>query len=670
MRKGECIEKADSDFFQTKRVSVGFGKKLHGQVETREKEEALYPAWDGLDGSVLRFYAFAKHSAYSGGRDVDLVREFVILYYLVDDTVSIFEPKVPNSGMNQGVFLKRSRIDTFDIAGVQIGENVTIHGHEFRILDADKFTRDYYLSEGKRLFEPMALPGTKASSNTENSQVQGHVKLESLGKSIHVDSRKEMQYLENDKKVCRFFAVLREDAEARFFIIFFFLADGSVEIREKVEPNSGRHGCSLFFRRGKLDSYGDPCSKERPALDLGAFNVGSEINLCFKKFFLFDADSFTRDWFASRLKIVLRSKIDVQMEPSEKVVRNLEQPEYTGFGSWEDSLGSVQHLCPKQPKRDAAKMFFNEGKVLRFKCRFESPKMEDRDRRFVLSFHLGDDQVSIHEPCVRNSGILGGRFLEKGVYLNELTKEILSQKDLKIGNVIEIAGRRLVLEECDSFTSRFFEPSLGCAEEGRSILPIANEVQRKLVQLMPKIHDTFRRVDKDGTDRITVDKFREILQQFGFVLSADDCLQLMRIFDANQNGLISYQEFCDALSRENLGLPSEFVSMDDYKKRTTTSLENQSENALRTKAGKHLTEVLHARSTLSQRLMKELGTLSNQSKFINSDILKRALDNLGIRISQADLERIIDLAKKPEESHQAFDHFEFLKKLRILFHTV
>lgn len=38
---------------------------------------------------------------------------------------------------------------------------------------------------------------------------------------------------------------------------------------------------------------------------------------------------------------------------------------------------------------------------------------EDKGRRFILSFYLSDDMISIFEPQVRNSGIIGGKFLEK-----------------------------------------------------------------------------------------------------------------------------------------------------------------------------------------------------------------------------------------------------------------
>lgn len=36
-----------------------------------------------------------------------------------------------------------------------------------------------------------------------------------------------------------------------------------------------------------------------------------------------------------------------------------------------------------------------------------------RDRKFVLSYFCGDDTLAIFEPPQRNSGITGGKFLER-----------------------------------------------------------------------------------------------------------------------------------------------------------------------------------------------------------------------------------------------------------------
>ena len=41
-----------------------------------------------------------------------------------------------------------------------------------------------------------------------------------------------------------------------------------------------------------------------------------------------------------------------------------------------------------------------------------------RERKFVLSYFLADDTLSIFEPPQRNTGITGGKYLERSKVLN------------------------------------------------------------------------------------------------------------------------------------------------------------------------------------------------------------------------------------------------------------
>ena len=647
VHKGACLEKPQSDRPRLKLVKC--------DSSTGVLDESLKPSWDALDRSVLRFFAYIEEADAPGSLQAPRVRAFVILYYLSDDTVSIFEPRVENSGMIQGPFLKRSRVPGFDVQAVRIGSCVSIHQHNFVVSDADKFTRDYFNSLGVCLGEAKSVPMDRFGQRNQHDDRYELPSYEPLGKSVHIDTKKVMRFLENDKKVCRFFAVQRSEQETRFFVLLYYLADNTVEIRESVQPNSGRDECSVFFNRGILDTNGRPAGPESTLIEVRNWRVGSSISLCSNEFWVYDADKFTRNWFAVKFGISLDPALSVEVKTKQTWKPcATETPPYTGFGSWEDSLGSVKSLCPKPPKKHP----LPDGRLLRFRCRLESPTVEDKDRRFVFSFHSADKQLAIHEPSVRNSGIIGGKFLEKGLYINELTGEVLKEGDLKNGSTVRILGRSFLVEQSDALACR----------EGSSLLPIANEVQRKLIQLMPQIHDTFRRFDKDATDLITVDKFRDILVQFGFNLSEEECLGIMQVFDSNHNGLISYQEFCDALSHEQLSLPE--VAIKDYKERTRKTLESKSEHDMQIHAARKLTEILYSKNSLSQRLMKELGVLSNHSKIIDSSLFKRALDNLGISQSQNDIDRVVDLAKQQDESINAFDYFLFLRNITILYHNV
>lgn len=90
-----------------------------------------------------------------------------------------------------------------------------------------------------------------------------------------------------------------------------------------------------------------------------------------------------------------------------------EIPPYNGYGSLEDSLQNCLHLIPEPPKKDYIKLMENEHRVLRYEAALDSIKPEDHGRRFVISYRLADDTVSVYEPPTRNSGIIGGKFLER-----------------------------------------------------------------------------------------------------------------------------------------------------------------------------------------------------------------------------------------------------------------
>ena len=63
---------------------------------------------------------------------------------------------------------------------------------------------------------------------------------------------------------------------------------------------------------------------------------------------------------------------------------------------------------------------FNDVSILRLICCFvlsfnlfkDSKYPQDAGRRFIISYRLADDMMSIFELRQRNSGIIGGKFLE------------------------------------------------------------------------------------------------------------------------------------------------------------------------------------------------------------------------------------------------------------------
>ena len=86
-----------------------------------------------------------------------------VFYYLDDDTLHITEKRVDNSGIPQGVFLKRHKVPKADgqhysWQDLQLGMDLSVYGRVFRIVDSDDFTRKFYSNEGVALGQPEGYP--------------------------------------------------------------------------------------------------------------------------------------------------------------------------------------------------------------------------------------------------------------------------------------------------------------------------------------------------------------------------------------------------------------------------------------------------------------------------------------------------------------------------------
>jgi hypothetical protein len=130
-------------------------------------------------------------------------------------------------------------------------------------------------------------------------------------------------------------------------------------------------------------------------------------------------------------------------------------PEYNGWGSEEDSLGSCVSLIPKPPKKDFVKAQRYDNTVLRFAAVLNTPRQVDRERRFVITYYLADDTLHVFEPHQRNSGIVGGKWLERSRV--KVGARYLGTEDLHIGAEILLSGFPFVLIGADEYALRFMD---------------------------------------------------------------------------------------------------------------------------------------------------------------------------------------------------------------------
>ncbi|CAG5136782.1 unnamed protein product, partial [Candidula unifasciata] len=91
----------------------------------------------------------------------------------------------------------------------------------------------------------------------------------------------------------------------------------------------------------------------------------------------------------------------------------------------------------------------------------DSARPEDRGRRFIISYRLADDMLTIFEPQAKNSGIIGGKFLERTrVAKPGSTAEkpsFYGPQDFYIGAVIDIFKHRFIITNADAYVLKFIE---------------------------------------------------------------------------------------------------------------------------------------------------------------------------------------------------------------------
>lgn len=113
---------------------------------------------------MLNFNAFFQEPVVESPNENYRLRKCNIYYYLEDDTLHILEARIQNSGIPQGIFLKRHlvpkpcSIESYTWKDLAVGIDIEFYGRVFHITDADEFTRSFYSNEGIELSQSESLP--------------------------------------------------------------------------------------------------------------------------------------------------------------------------------------------------------------------------------------------------------------------------------------------------------------------------------------------------------------------------------------------------------------------------------------------------------------------------------------------------------------------------------
>lgn len=293
------------------------------------------------------------------------------------------------------------------------------------IVDADGKTREYFRNELNRPMPPsLGIPDDGYADLRASRSIPKKARPQS--------ARMKGEFYNKDLLVLVFKCAYQDDklyGERRDYLLYYYVLNDTVEIKEVAAQ--GRHNFPNLLRRQKLpkdsfyvpngiggaiDTTNDNMREQVSYVTWRDLICGSSLNIYGRKVLLVSCDSSTMDWYAKQG--VIQKPLKLSVEENEGPA-GPKVPAYNGYGSEDDLYAMGMSLEPAIIDRkleDFARFMRAKGKVLRFLAKLVDAKGQDKDREFVINYFLATDQVSVYEPPIRNSGIVGGLFLAKGRY--------------------------------------------------------------------------------------------------------------------------------------------------------------------------------------------------------------------------------------------------------------
>ena len=138
--------------------------------------------------------------------------------------------------------------------------------------------------------------------------------------------------------------------------------------------------------------------------------------------------------------------------------------------------------------------------ILRFNAKLVSTEPDDETREFIISFYCGDDSVLVYEVCDKNSGRIGGKFMERKKHKSPTTKAYYAEKDFLIGRTVYLGGFKFQLNSADSYTEKYMADNPDQFPEA-ALENIISQIKKPASQfpsLQDYVIDLLARLDKNG----------------------------------------------------------------------------------------------------------------------------------------------------------------------------
>ncbi|KAI8618765.1 hypothetical protein BC830DRAFT_1165937 [Chytriomyces sp. MP71] len=461
-RKSHAFDFCNSvSVFAGERPGIG-GKILFGQAEATIASSVdkyphskaigdCVPAWLAFDRKVLRFYAYFQEAVHEKREEQYRVRRVNIYFYLEDDTIHVSEPKYANSGIPQGVMIRRHRIPKsgslngqhYTVSDLNVEKEVTFYARTFKIVGCDEFTREFLTSINVDVPSSSGVP--EDPYQVLRAELLGRMKAT----RPCAPNTQLKKFLENDRRVLRFYCIWDDTntvfGDVRHMVVHYYLSDDTVDIHERIPANSGRPSNSMFLRRCRLPKNKTPgASALSPStgpehyFSERDFTLGAVLHLNGRPFVICDCDEFTKEFY--RENYGLESFEPVRPEDYLEVAKDA-------------STAGHKEIVDVNQEKGFRKLY--DGLFLRFLAVLKTSKQVDSDRKFVISLYLADASLSVFEPHQRNSGIMGGKFLEKSKIKKPDGISYYETADFYIGAELTFHSHTFLIQSADEYALVF-----------------------------------------------------------------------------------------------------------------------------------------------------------------------------------------------------------------------
>ncbi|EFN89884.1 EF-hand domain-containing family member C2 [Harpegnathos saltator] len=546
-----------------------------------------------FDKNRLMFKAYFQEVVQDKWKVIHQVRLVKISFFLEDGTMKIVEPAVDNSGLEQGVLVRRQRIPIpdpvkyryYDVLDLNIGKEPEIYGRVYKIIDCDKFTRQFLNRMGIPVPDPIDPPKDLVPETQKFPYAACSSAQEVFPKKPSRPTDTLGSFLKYDRQVLRFYGYW-DDTENLHGIVHdlelhYYLADNTMDVKENVGQNAGRDSGPMLVKRMKIPKFFtelQPFGAEEPFTVLNVLGengarsyyiadpletgrmprgyykdkelyIGAEIDVFGRKVVITDMDAFTKEYYRTKYGLndftpLLRPGRDGEFRQNvEKYV-----PPYNGFGSYEDSLGNCFMMIPKAPRSDFIKFIHHDKQgfnshVLRFRARMISKIPANEERQFIIRVFLVDDTISIFELAKRNSGFLRSPF-QKRMPVMLPGQDILTSKkpeyykpqDFYVGACVNLSNFHFKITSADIYALRYME--LHCDKFLRANRKL---IMEKLKGALEPVYDEFIQTyalpkdTKDDARVLEYSKFKEAMSQFmGDKITEHEMITIARYYSSRE----------------------------------------------------------------------------------------------------------------------------------------